>query len=139
MTAPQQNDLLESKTGKTGAAALGLGLAAYLASKEVSTRRLRQAVEAPIPTWANNRVAFELTVCRLQILILHNESVVVASIAAVTYGLMKYAGPDIAATLDERAQGIHTSLEQGRKARIAAIEAEIEAQVSATSVWQPGV
>lgn len=65
----------------------------------------------------------------LQILILHNESVVVASIAAVTYGLMKYAGPDIAATLDERAQSIHTSLEQGRKARITAIEAEIEEQV----------
>eukprot|EP00730_Choanoeca_flexa_P003460 TRINITY_DN11416_c4_g4_i5.p1 TRINITY_DN11416_c4_g4~~TRINITY_DN11416_c4_g4_i5.p1 ORF type:complete len:222 (+),score=89.58 TRINITY_DN11416_c4_g4_i5:52-717(+) len=96
MTAPQQSDLLESKTGKTGAAVLGLGLAAYLASKEI--------------------------------LILHNETVVVASVAAVTYGLMKYAGKDIAATLDERAQNIQTGLEQGRKARIAAIEAEIEEQ-----------
>ena len=35
LTAPQKSDLLESKTGKTGAAVLGLGLAAYLASKEV--------------------------------------------------------------------------------------------------------
>ncbi|EDQ85106.1 uncharacterized protein MONBRDRAFT_38997 [Monosiga brevicollis MX1] len=96
ISTPQQSALLESKTGKTGAAVLGFGLAAYLASKEI--------------------------------LILHSETVVVASIAAVTYGLMSKAGKDIASGLDERAQAIQEGLEKGRVARIAAIEKEIAQQ-----------
>jgi hypothetical protein len=34
MTPPERNSLVSDKTGKTGAAVIGLGVAAYLASKE---------------------------------------------------------------------------------------------------------
>lgn len=56
-TSTPATSLLEGKTGQTGAAVLGTGLAAYLVSKEV--------------------------------IIFHAETVVVAAIGAVTYGVMK--------------------------------------------------
>ena len=39
-----------------------------------------------------------------EVLILHNETVVVAAVGAVTYGIMNKAGKDIAGMLDERSQ-----------------------------------
>eukprot|EP00054_Salpingoeca_dolichothecata_P015512 m.89573 g.89573 ORF g.89573 m.89573 type:complete len:220 (+) comp21528_c1_seq1:2-661(+) len=63
-----------------------------------------------------------------EVVILHSETVVVVSMAGVTYGLVKYAGGEVAAMLDERAQNIHNNLSQGRNNRIAALEAEIATQ-----------
>eukprot|EP01147_Barroeca_monosierra_P004555 gene4555-6757_t len=63
-----------------------------------------------------------------EILILHNETVVVASVGAVTYGIMKKAGKDIADMLDDRAKGILDSVSAGRRAQIQAIEKQIEEQ-----------
>eukprot|EP00056_Hartaetosiga_gracilis_P013885 m.234090 g.234090 ORF g.234090 m.234090 type:complete len:218 (-) comp13912_c0_seq9:279-932(-) len=63
-----------------------------------------------------------------EVIILHNETVVVAALGAVTYGLIKNVGGSIGAQLDERAQNIYNAINAGKNARIAALEAEIENQ-----------
>eukprot|EP00043_Microstomoeca_roanoka_P005102 m.53588 g.53588 ORF g.53588 m.53588 type:complete len:220 (-) comp12811_c0_seq1:1338-1997(-) len=63
-----------------------------------------------------------------EVIILHHETIVVASVGAVTYGIISKAGKDIGAMLDERAQGILDSISAGRKAQIAALEKQIEQQ-----------
>jgi len=93
-----RNSALTSKTGQTGVAVLGTGLAAYLVSKEI--------------------------------LILHAETVVIASLGIVTYALIKKVGGDVAASLDERAKTIQDNLSAGRVARIQHLETEIAEQES---------
>lgn len=99
-----RHNVLASKTGQTGAAVLGGGLAAYLISKEI--------------------------------LILHAETVVIASLGLVTYALIKKLGGDVAASLDERAKNIHDALNQGRSKRIQQLEAEIADQESVRNMMQ---
>ncbi|EGD77324.1 hypothetical protein PTSG_08418 [Salpingoeca rosetta] len=63
-----------------------------------------------------------------EVLILHNETVVVAAVGAVTYGIMSKAGKDVAGMLDERAQAILESVNAGRRSQIATLEQQIEEQ-----------
>lgn len=101
---PRPQNLLTEKTGQTGVAVLGAGLAAYLISKEI--------------------------------IVLHAETVVVASVAGVTYMLMKKAGPGIAAALDERAKAIADSLSVGKIKRIQKLEDDIKEQENIKSELQ---
>jgi len=63
-----------------------------------------------------------------EILILHTETVVVFSMAAMVTFLYKKAGPDIAALFDERAQSIADSLSVAKNAKKASLTAEMQAE-----------
>ena len=89
---------LTSKTGQTGLAVLGAGVAAYLLSKEI--------------------------------LVLHYESVVVASVAGVTYLAIKKAGGSVASALDERAKSIQETLTVSRTKKIDQLQQDIADQKS---------
>eukprot|EP00051_Salpingoeca_urceolata_P032857 m.17788 g.17788 ORF g.17788 m.17788 type:complete len:280 (+) comp5547_c0_seq1:1837-2676(+) len=68
------------------------------------------------------------TLLSKEILILHNETIVVASVGLVTALLINKVGGSVGAALDDRAKNILDTLGASRTARIEALEAQIQEQ-----------